>query len=214
MNEKVEEILELPLPLRLAIVGTAVVLIVLLYYFVYYAPIGEKMTETKNRIDALKIEIDKKVVMAENLPKFEAEVERLNVELNKALRELPDKKEIDSLLARISDRARDAGLEIRLFQPQAEQLKDFYAEVPVQIEVGGTYHQVASFFDEVAHLERIVNVDQFSMKDPKTADEGLLLNTSALATSFRFLDESERPKVEGGKKKGRKRKRSAAKDQE
>ena len=59
---------------------------------------------------------------------------------------------------------------------------------------------MASFFDEVAHLERIVNVDQFSMKDPKSADEGLLLNTSALATSFRFLDESERPKVEGGKK--------------
>lgn len=206
--------MELPLALRLSILGGTVVLIGLAYYFMFFSSIMEQIGETQKGIDNLRLEIEKKILIADNLPKFEQEVERLNVELSKALRELPDKKEIDSLLERVSDRARDAGLEIRLFQPQSEQRKDFYAEVPVQIEVGGTYHQVASFFDEVAHLERIVNVDQFGMKDPKLTEENYVLTTSAIATSFRFLEESERPKPEDAKGKGKRRKGQASKNSE
>ena len=78
--------------------------------------------------------------------------------------------------------------------------------MPVEIEVLGTYHQLATFFDEVAHLSRVVNVDDFSMDKPEVTSDGMMLKTQVIMTSFRFLDESERPSLEkDGKKKRRRR---------
>lgn len=205
MNEKLEQIFELPVQARIGIAVGLLAVIVALYAFVFYPEVGEALTANQERIQALQDEIAKNKGIAANLTKFEAAVKDLDVELYKALKELPDKKEIDNLLASVSDKARDAGLDIRLFQPMPEKLKDFYAEVPVQIEVIGSYHQVATFFDEVAHLERIVNVTSFDMVEPKYDEERIVLKTNAVATSFRFLEESERPKEEKGRGKGKKR---------
>ncbi len=206
MNERLEAIFELPSHYRLGILGATVAAILGGYYFLFYADLGLALEEHSEAISALELEIAQKSGIAANLPKFEREVEKLDVELKKALRELPDKKEIDLLLSRISDRARDAGLDIKLFEPQPEQLKDFYAEVPVAIEVTGNYHQVATFFDEVGRLKRIVNMDQFAISNPVLDEETMRLKTSATATSFRFLDESERPNLQDKKKKKRRRK--------
>ncbi|HQH25924.1 MAG TPA: type 4a pilus biogenesis protein PilO [Oligoflexia bacterium] len=204
MNEKIEEILELPVAIRIGIFAGTLALVLLGYFFLFYRDMGAKLQETRQAVEKLDDEIRQKTAIVAKLPEFEKEVERLDIELNKALRELPDKKEIDQLLARISDKAKDSGLDIRLFQPQNEQLRDFYAEVPVQIEVMGSFHQVATFFDEVARLERIVNVDEFSIIEPKVKDEDVTVKTSAIATSFRFLSEGERPQ-EDGKKRQRRR---------
>ena len=205
MNEKVQEILEGPLQIRLAIFFGSILLLVGGFWYFFYSSVGEELEVATTEVDTIKQEIAEKTGIAANLDKFEGEVARLDAELNRALRELPDKREIDRLLDRISDKARDAGLEIRLFQPQGERLRDFYAEVPVQIEVRGTYHELASFFDEVAHLSRVVNVEDFKMGAPDREEDGTILNTSVVMTSFRFLDESERPKKKKGKKKRKKR---------
>jgi type IV pilus assembly protein PilO len=205
VNEKLESIFELPTSYRAGILGGAVALVLGGYYFMFYGELGVAIKENRDAISSLELEIAEKSGIAANLPKFEREVEKLEVELKKALRELPDKKEIDLLLTRISDKARDAGLDIKLFEPQAEQLKDFYAEVPVAIEVTGNYHQVATFFDEVGRLKRIVNMDQFDLSTPTMVDGSMDLKTAATATSFRFLDPSERPSVNDKKKKRRRR---------
>jgi len=205
VNEKLETIFELPASYRLGILGGAVFAVLGGYYFMFFADLGLALDENTQAIENLELEVAQKSGIAANLPKFEREVEKLDVELKKALRELPDKKEIDLLLSRISDRARDAGLDIKLFEPQPEQLKDFYAEVPVAIEVTGHYHQVATFFDEVGRLKRIVNMDQFALSNPRLDQETMLIKTSATATSFRFLDESERPNLNDKKKKKRRR---------
>ena len=130
----------------------------------------------------------------------------LNFELDKALKELPDKKEIDQLLLKVSDRAKDSGLDIKLFKPRPEEKRDFYAAVPVDIEASGSYHQVATFFDEVGHLDRIVNLDNLAISDPIVDKKNVTLKTTVTATAFRFLDESERPQVEEQKEKKRRRK--------
>jgi type IV pilus assembly protein PilO len=205
MDERLEGILELPNTAKAGIaVGTVVVLLGL-YYFAFYASLGDEMTFVEEDISKLELEIAEKKGIAANLPRFTEEVARLDIELVKALKELPDKKSIEQLLARVSDKVRDAGLEIRLFQPMPEQRKDFYAEIPVEIQVSGTYHQVATFFDEVGHLSRIVNVNQFILKEPTVKENDVLLNTSVVATSYRFLEESERPKDDVKKKKRRRR---------
>ena len=215
MNVQIEKIFELSLPKKLGIMFGSIALIGGGYWMLFYSSTITDISTVTSEVDRMKSEIAEKQVVAANLPQFESEVERLDEELTKALTELPDKKEVDELLDKISDKARDAGLDVRLFKPQAEQKKDFYAEVPVEIEIGGTYHQVATFFDEVGHLERIVNIDQFSLEKPEETDGRIMVNASVVATSFRFLDESERPKADatgepGDSKVKKKRKKKAA----
>jgi type IV pilus assembly protein PilO len=211
VNTQMEKIFELSLPKKLGILFACTGLIGGGYWFMFYSSTINEMAAVTADVDKMKSEIAEKQVIAANLPQFEGEVERLDDELVKALAELPDKKEVDEILDKISDKARDAGLDVRLFKPQAEQKKDFYAEVPVEIEIGGTYHQIATFFDEVGQMERIVNIDQFSLVQPQETDGKIQINASVVATSFRFLDESERPKQnkegEAGKSKKKKKKK-------
>lgn len=203
MNDNITEILEKPIAVRIAILVGTVALIGGAFWYFALSGAQEELTELSGQVDTLKKQVAEKRSIAANLGKFEEEVQRLDIELNKALRELPDKREIDDLLDRISDKARDAGLEIRLFQPAGERVQEFYAEVPVELEVLGTYHQLATFFDEVAHLNRIVNVQDYSMTKPKAGDDGMMVETKAVINSFRFLDETERQPKDDKKKKRR-----------
>ena len=206
MNEQLETIFQLPTPVKGAIAAFCCALVIGAYYFMFYESLSTEVATLTNAIEGpkgLRTQIAQKEGIARNLDKYREEVVKLDGELRKALAELPDKKEIPQLLTRVSDKARDAGLEIRLFKPQAEQKKEFYSEVPVQLEVSGTFHQVATFFDEVGHLERIVNLEQIGMVDPVVEENRVRLTTSVVATSFRFLEEAERPKEEEGKKGAR-----------
>lgn len=204
MHESIENVLDMSPQVKIGILCGTLALIGGLFWWFLYTPVSEELSTVREEIDTLKLQIAEKVGIAANLDKFEDEVSRLDKELERALRELPDKREIDRLLDRISDKARDAGLEIQLFQPQGERMRDFYAEVPVELEVRGTYHELASFFDEVAHLNRVVNVQDFTLDKPKKGKDGMSLDTKVVVTSFRFLDESERPDAD---KKGKKRRR-------
>jgi type IV pilus assembly protein PilO len=193
VNEKLVDILEKPVQVKVAILfGTMAVVAVGYWYFIHRKA-GIELEEFSKQVADIKQQITEKQAIAANLGKFEKEVERLNIELKRALLELPDKREIDQLLDKIADKVKDSGLEISLFKPAGEIVRDFYAEVPVQIEVTGNFHQLATFFDEVAHMSRIVNVQIQDMANPNVTDRGVIVSTSLAATSFRFLDELERP---------------------
>lgn len=119
------------------------------------------------------------------------------------MRELPEKEEIPTLLVGISQAGRDAGLDFLLFQPKPESAKGFYAEIPVDINVSGTYHQVAVFFDKVSNLPRIVNIRDIKMiPAPQTKIVGTL-NTSCQAVTYKFLEESQQkqPRRQTGPKR-------------
>ena len=209
MNEKLEEILELPNNVKIGILGGTILVIVGLFWFISLSSLNDQISKLKKEISGdkgLQTEVAEQEGIARNLDKFKTEVARLDVELKKALEELPDSSEIHDLLEQISDKARDAGLEIRLFKPTPEQKRDVYAEVPVQIEVAGTYHQVATFFDEVGHLERVVNLDQLNISEPVLNDDRMNIKTQVTATAFRFLEESERPDVKKEEDSKRRRK--------
>ncbi len=125
---------------------------------------------------------------AANLGQFKAELEVTKAQFQRALLLLPDKKEISSLLTNISSLGNEAGLEFILFKPKEEVPKDFYAELPVEIIVEGSYHNVAVFFDRVSKLPRIVNISNVSMTDPKKAHGTMMVKTSCLATTYRFVE--------------------------
>ena len=174
------------------------------YWMSFLTPVKEEVVEMQGVVDQARSEVAKLKGVAGNLESFEKEIERLDGELKKALQELPDKKAIALLLSRIADRAKDSGLDVPLFKPVGEAKKDFYAEVPVEMTVRGTYHQVATFFDEVGRLDRIVNLGSVKMETPEIDGDRVVLTSSVVATAFRFLEESERPKP---KKEERKRKK-------
>jgi type IV pilus assembly protein PilO len=120
----------------------------------------------------------------------------LDGDLKRAIAQLPDTKEIPDLLSTISSLAREAGLEIIQFKQRPEQYQEFYAAVPVDILVRGAYHQVASFFDQVGRMARIVNVTDVGMKSPQRPQgDSVPLDTSCVAVTFRFLDEAERERL-------------------
>jgi len=138
---------------------------------------------------------------AANLPRLKKDIQLLEMELTKAIAQLPNKKEVADLLRTISAKASQSGLDILLFRPRAETFQEFYAEVPVDITVKGSFHNTVGFFDEVGRLNRLVNIDSIGFKNPTVTGDNVILETTSVATAFRFLNDAERKKVAEDKAK-------------
>jgi len=121
------------------------------------------------------------------------------------LQELPDKSEIPELLSSVSGLAKEAGLDVNLFKVNADRLDEFYARVPVEIAVTGSYHQVASFFDAVSELPRIVNISQIEMTSPNISSGSVILHVNCVATTFRYITPEEQARVQGQSDQHRRR---------
>lgn len=191
MDPQVEKILKLPTKQKILIVAlVAIIEAAALVWFVYL-PKHNELTGLKAELAKLQGEIDEKTRIANNLPKLKAEYDQLNIELAKALTELPNSKEIPSLLTSITSLGKNAGLDFLVFRPKAEVPKDFYAEVPVDIVISGSYYSVANFFAAVATLPRIVNITSVAFTDIKSVSNRMMTKVTCLATTFRFLDKKE-----------------------
>ncbi len=125
-------------------------------------------------------------------------MKRLEEKLAEALEKLPDKEEIPSLLQKVSDLGKDAGLEFLLFKPGAPVPKDFYAEVPLEMQVLGRYHDLATFFDKVGRLDRIVTIQDSDFANPKVEESGVKLTVSCRAVTFKFLEAAEQTQQDKG----------------
>jgi type IV pilus assembly protein PilO len=180
---------------RLALAIVAPVLLLLLYYVFLVGPRMTRTQELEAQIKDMRAERDRKIVETAQMENREHEVKELDRQLKLALTRLPDEKEIPDLLSAVSNLGRDSGLDILVFRQKDEGYQEFYAEVPVEMQVRGTYHQVATFFDRVGKLERIVNVSNIVLRDPKIADDNLLLEANSTVTTFRFLSDAERERL-------------------
>jgi type IV pilus assembly protein PilO len=191
MDPNVEKILKLPTKQKILIlVLVAIVETAALIWFLYL-PKYKELNGLKVEISKLENEINEKTRTANNLPKLKLEYEQLNQELLLALTELPNSKEIPSLLTSITSLGKNAGLDFLTFRPKPEVAKDFYADVPVDIVVSGSYFSVANFFAAVANLPRIVNISNVTFSDIKSVNNRMMTKVTCLATTFRFLDKKE-----------------------
>ncbi|MCO6429282.1 MAG: type 4a pilus biogenesis protein PilO [Deltaproteobacteria bacterium] len=210
MHPIVENFLSRPKKQKIAFwIGSLAVFGLLLWQFML-APQMEEYDAAKQKVADLDKKLTDERRRAANLPRLREMVRELEEKLKVALRELPDRREIPDLIDSVSNLARDSGLEVTLFRPGEQNFKDFYAEVPVSIAVTGTFHQVSTFFDEVGHLDRIVNINQIYIHDPQLGESQVTVKVDCVATTFRYLDENERAKVAGegdGKNQGQRRRR-------
>ena len=180
-----------PLVVRAGAVALCFILLscVLTYVFVW----DEQVPELQKREDTeqtLRSEFKAKHAKAVNLEVYKQQLKDIERSFGALLRQLPGKTEVPNLLVDISQTGLSAGLEEKLFQPQPEQKKDFYAELPIKISLTGSYHQFGEFVSGIAALPRIVTLHDIEIKSAnKDAYDQLTLELTA--KTYRYLDEDE-----------------------
>jgi len=191
MDPNIEKILKLPTKQKILILVLVSIIEAAALVWFFYLPKHQELAGLKTELVKLEGEINEKTRIANNLPKLQIEYNELNQELERALTELPNSKEIPSLLTSITSLGKGAGLDFLTFRPKPEVPKDFYADVPVDIVVSGSYFSVANFFAAVANLPRIVNITNVAFSDIKSVNNRMMTKVTCLATTFRFLDKKE-----------------------
>lgn len=194
MKELLDRILDWPKQQKLGLLAGLIIVVLLLDYFLLYSPRSDEISKLTQEIENDRSERDRKKKEVANIPKLKEQMRQLDGMLKEAVAQLPDRKEIPDLLSSISTKVKEAGLDILIFRPRAENLQEFYAEIPVDIVVRGGFHNMVTFFDEVGRLNRLVNISNIEFRNPKANDDQVIVDVSTLATTFRFLDEVERAK--------------------
>jgi len=195
LKELLDRILDLPRQQKIGVLAGLVVAILLLDYFLFYSPRSDEISKLTQEVENQRNERDKKKKEAANIPKLKEQMAQLDGRLKEAVAQLPDRKEIPDLLSSISNKVKESGLDILIFRPRAENIQEFYAEIPVDIVVRGGFHNVATFFDEVGRFNRLVNIANIELRNPKASGDQVIMDVSTVATTFRFLDEAERGKI-------------------
>jgi len=181
-----------PLPVRIGAVAACFIVlsIGLCYFFVW----NEQLPELQRREDTeqqLRAEYKTKHSKAVNLQVYKEQLNDIQRSFGALLRQLPGKTEVPSLLVDISQTGLSAGLEEKLFQPQPEQKKDFYAELPIKITLTGSYHQFGEFVSGIAALPRIVTLHDIDIKSVNKDLGYDQLTLELTAKTYRYLDEDE-----------------------
>jgi type IV pilus assembly protein PilO len=161
------------------------------YYFDTQAQIA-RLDEVRARELELRQTFEVKQRKAANLQAYRQQLEEMKESFGAMLRQLPDKTEVAALLVDVSQTGLAAGLEFDLFQPEGEQSKDFYAELPIDIAVTGQYHEFGRFISGLAALSRIVTIHDVKIANAggENGAEGAKLTLQATAKTYRYLDEA------------------------
>ena len=141
----------------------------------------------------LKEEFKVKAAQAAKLELYKEQLAEMEASFGALLRQLPETTEVESLLIDVSQTGLASGLEVKTFRPSAEQKKGFYAELPIALEVLGSFHQLATFVSGIAALPRIVTISDLTL-EPYKEEKGSTdakLRMSATAKTYRYLQENE-----------------------
>lgn len=175
-------------------------------------PMHDQLEEARSREQALFAEFERKQKKVAALDAYKAQLQEMERAFGAMLKQLPSRSEVANLLNDISQTRVASSLEEELFQPQPEQPRDFYAELPNRIVVTGGYHEMGTFVSGVAALPRIVTVDQVEIRAANT-ERGLAslnpgeLRMTGVVTTYRYLDEEELAAAEDARKAEEKKKR-------
>ena len=164
-------------------------LVVGLYWHLVYRSKARQLNRLQGQYSSKQAKLNENEAIARNLPRFKAEVDKLNGQLKLVVRELPNSREIPNLLQTLNNLSAINGLEVIFIKPRPDVDKGFFAEVPIQIKVRGGYHEVGMFLDSVSKLPRIINISDITLGNPKNDKSGaIVLDVSALATTYRYIE--------------------------
>lgn len=178
-----------PLPVKAAAVALACGALIGVLYWKVTGPQLERLAQAEAREQELRNSFEIKQRKAANLEALKQQMIDMKETFGDMLRRLPNKTEVAALLVDISQQGLGAGLEFELFKPGNEQPADFYAELPIQVRVVGTYHEFGTFISGISDLPRIVTTHDVKIR-PKDATGGQLV-MEMTAKTYRYLDAEE-----------------------
>jgi type IV pilus assembly protein PilO len=158
------------------------------YYYFIFQPKHNELKALKQTYQTQVRTLTTFKQRASELIKYEKLMVGTQREFNEAMKALPDKRELSSLLSSISKAGSDAGLSFYLFQPREEINKEFYKEIPISIKVEGFYHQITDFFFQIIRLNRIVNINNVNVHSKRETND---LEMSCTAVTYMFVEKKE-----------------------
>jgi type IV pilus assembly protein PilO len=181
--------------------GVSVVIAALIcggFYWFWYADALEQQKQKEQRLETLQTQIRALEATAARLPEFQREVQALEARLETLKRILPPEKEMPDLMRRLQYLAAQSSLAIKRFTPAAPVQKDFYQEIPINIDVDGTYHNFGAFLDRISRMSRLVNMGNVKIRAQSRPTISNTIAVSAVATTYVYQDVP--PPRPGGKR--------------
>lgn len=181
-----DKIKKIPLPFKVA--GLVIILLVIFsfYWFGAWSEIDGKVQSLKVEQERLKKTLQEQQAVADNLQTFIQNTQKLEDDLNNALKQLPRDKEIPQLLRDIYTLGKKSGVSFQRFEPQAVRRQSLYSELPIKLQIEGSYHEVAVFFDRIGKMSRIVNISNLDVSLSRSEDNELNLRVNCDAITFMF----------------------------
>lgn len=224
MAISLDDIKKMP-PKRKALIVAAILIVLgAAYYSLLMQSSLQKKGELDTKLSGIQAQVVEKGRLAAQKEKFEREVNALKETLKIALAKLPEQREIPGLLYAVAQAGKDSGIEFLLFEPKQSQIKPpeqkpaekkpsdakgtpskqpeekFYEEIPVKVTVTGGFHSTVVFFEKVAKLPRITNIEDITMMEGKSVkDKARLLNTSCVIKTYMFVEKMDGKKADGKK---------------
>ena len=201
MEDFIDRFNSVPLGQKVLIFILVMVLIAVGFWMLVYTPIQKDIEQANNKLSDLEQEKERLEQLKRNQEKMSQKIADLQQELLIAREKLPASAEIPSLLQRIHNQAKTAGLEITTFQRNEEVPRQYYIEIPVSMELRGTFDELANFFYYIGRMTRIVNVTDINLQriESGLAQDGTL-KVSAKATTFRYKSPKGKKGGQGGQK--------------
>jgi type IV pilus assembly protein PilO len=199
MEQLLERINKLPIAAKAGIVAGLAVLFTAANWFLFIEDVETQIESLTSQQASLDQTYAEKKEIADNLIERRREMDQLEQRLQEALTELPEKKDLDELLAQLNDVGKKSGLEITKVLPGNEASENFYVRIPIMMNVRGNYHELALFMQEVAQLKRIVNVNNIKLGTPTSRNDKVILSSEFLATTFRFATPGTKAPKDGAK---------------
>ena len=194
-----------PMPFRLGAIGLIfIVAVALLAYLLAWKPKKPELDAARAAEQQLLGTLESKARKAANLEQYKAQLAEMEQSFGAMLRKLPNKTEVPNLLTDISQQGTAAGLDQKLFQPNQQHIKDFYAELPIKMRLTGSFHSIGAFVSGIAALPRIVTLHDVEITQVGKTPGTDQLQLDVTAKTYRYLDEDEQaaaqPQAPAGKK--------------
>jgi type IV pilus assembly protein PilO len=184
---------KLPLAGQLGVAALVAAIICGGFYWFYYSDALEQQAKKEAQLATLQQEIRALEATANRLPEFQREVQALEARLETLKRILPPEKEMPDLMRRVQYLAAQSSLAVRKFNPTATAQKEFYLEVPISLDLEGTYHNLGAFFDRVSRMSRLVNLGNIRIQAQKNQTISNTIAISAVATTYVYREPPPEP---------------------
>jgi type IV pilus assembly protein PilO len=200
-----EQVIKIPLKKKIFILVAAMAVIGTAFWFVYYSPMQDEYSELQDGYSRLKRDKEDADRRKATYDKDRKRRDDLKQAYGQQLRALPSDAEMSSFLNSLNSQAELVGLEIESVKPKKEEPSKYYARIPVELKLTGTFHQLAKFFYLVGNLDRIINIENITLEITGFEESNAILTANVLATTFRAVAEDSKAEEATKKKADRKR---------